>query len=264
MRWEGLTWPDFPDAVRKAAGVCVVPMGVLEKHGNHPPLGTDYLNAHVVAALAAQKEPAIAFPDFHFGQIFEARCFPGTVVLPPVLLFKVLDAVCDEIGRNGFRKVILYSAHDGNPHLLGYLVNLQLWREKPYVVYVPRACLTPQRLEKMKAVFETEGGHGGEWETSTVLSHSPEVVRMETIPDEPADSLNRLEHLGGVHTATGWYARYPEHYAGYARPASAKKGEAFVQAMAETLAEYIAAVKADDVAPALQDELFRRVERVGT
>jgi creatinine amidohydrolase len=238
-------------------------MGVLEKHGNHLPLGTDYLNAHVVAVQAAEKEPAVVFPPFYFGKIFEARCFPGTIALPPVLLLELLDAVLDEIGRNGFKKIILYSAHDGNPHLLGYLVGLQLWREKPYVVYVPGTRLTPERLERMKAHFDTGGGHGGEWETSTVLTHSPEMVRMKTIPDEPADSLNRLEHLGGLSTATGWYARYPEHYAGDARTATAEKGKAFIEAMADTLVEYIVAVKADRVAPALQDEFFRRAERVG-
>ena len=262
MRWEGLTSPDFAKAVRQT-GVCVLPMGVLEKHGNHLPLGTDYLNAHVVATLAAEVEPAVVFPAFYFGQIFEARCFPGTVAIPPTLLLELLVAVLDEIGRNGFRKIILYSAHDGNPHLLGYLNNLQLWREKPYVVYVPRTRVTPERIEKMKPLFETGGGHGGERETSTVLSHSPEMVRMETIPDEPVAPMKRLEHLEGLSTVTGWYARYPEHYAGDARPATAQKGKVFVQAMVDTLVEYVRAVKADKVAPALQDEFFKRVDEVG-
>ncbi len=263
MRWEALTAPDFAEAVRKTEGVCVLSMGVLEKHGEHMPLGTDYLNAHVVATKAAQKEPAVVFPAFYFGQIFEARCFPGTVAIPPVLLLELFDAVMDEIGRNGFRKIILYSAHDGNPNLLGYLRNMQLWKEKPYVVYVAHPRLTSERLEEMKKVFKTGGGHGGEWAARAVMAHSPEMVKLEAAPDEPAESLERLDHLKNLSTAVGWYARYPEHYSGFGKPASAEKGKVFVEAMAETLAEYIRAVKSDQVAPALQEEFFRRVDEVG-
>ena len=263
MRWEGLTASEFPGAVRETGGVCVVPMGVLEKHGDHCPLGTDYLIARAVAAKATEKESAVVFPAFYFGQVNEARCFPGTIALPPVLMFELLDAVCDEIGRNGFGKIILYSGHDGNPYLLGYLVNAQRWQEKPYVVYVPRTRLTPARLKEMQALFDTWGGHGGEWETSAVLAGSPEMVKMEAAPDEPVESLGRLRDLGDIYTGMSWYANHPEHFAGNPRPATAEKGRAFIEAMADTLAEYIAAVRADEVAPALQDEFFRRVEGIG-
>ena len=61
----------------------------------------------------------MVFPEFYFGQIYEARCFPGTVSIPPTLLLELLQAALDEIGRNGFRKIIIYSRHGGNSHLLG-------------------------------------------------------------------------------------------------------------------------------------------------
>ncbi|MGC9396987.1 MAG: creatininase family protein [Anaerolineae bacterium] len=55
MQWENLTVSAFAEAVRKT-GVCVIAMGVLEKHSEHLPLGTDFLNAHKIACLAAEKE----------------------------------------------------------------------------------------------------------------------------------------------------------------------------------------------------------------
>jgi creatinine amidohydrolase len=263
MRWEALTSTDFPEAVRKSGGVCILPMGVLERHGNHLPLGTDYLNAHHVATLAADKEPAVVFPAFYFGQIFEARCFPGTVALPPVLMLELLDAVLDEIGRNGFKKIILYSAHDGNPNLLGYLVNMQLWKEKPYVVYVSRTRITNERREAVKPHFATGGGHAGEWETSMVMAHHEEWVKLESVPDKWVDPLKRKTTPDGISTATDWYANYPDHYCGDAKPATAEKGRIYVQAWVDTLAEYIAGVKTDKAAPALQDEFFKRADQVG-
>lgn len=76
MNWEKLTAPEFKKASAET-GVCIIAFGVLERHGDHLPLGTDYLNGHRLATLAAEKEKAVVFPPFYFGQIYEARCFPG-------------------------------------------------------------------------------------------------------------------------------------------------------------------------------------------
>ena len=92
MQWEELTAPEFAAAARET-GVCVVAMGVLERHSEHLPLGTDYLVGHAIACRAAEKEPAVVFPPFYFGQIYEARCFPGTVTIKPALLLELLANV---------------------------------------------------------------------------------------------------------------------------------------------------------------------------
>jgi creatinine amidohydrolase len=76
MQWEHLTSDEFALAVR-LTGVCILTMGVVERHGTHLPLGTDYLSGHAIACLAAEKEKAVVFPPFYFGQIYEARCFPS-------------------------------------------------------------------------------------------------------------------------------------------------------------------------------------------
>jgi creatinine amidohydrolase len=104
MQWEELTSADLAEAV-KDTSVCILTMGVVEKHGEHLPLGTDYLSGHRIACLAAQKEAAVVFPSFYFGQIYEARCFPGTIAIKPNLLINLIEAVLDEIGRNGFKKL---------------------------------------------------------------------------------------------------------------------------------------------------------------
>ena len=103
MQWENLTSTDFRKAVAKT-GVCVIAAGVIEKHSEHLPLGTDFLNGHKLACLATEKEPAVVFPSFYFGQIYEAACFPGTVMLKPTLLLELIQSVLDEIGRASCRE----------------------------------------------------------------------------------------------------------------------------------------------------------------
>jgi creatinine amidohydrolase len=236
MQWEHLTSTEFAAAVRDT-GVCVLALGVLEKHSEHLPLGTDFLNAHRVACLAAEKEPAVVFPPFYFGQIYEARCFPGVVTIAPRLLLELIQGVLDEIGRNGFKKVILYNGHGGNTHLIRFLAQTSLWERKPYSLYIPEQQMTPKRNKKWQALRETEvGGHACENETSLSLA---------------------------TFTGIGWYSDYPDHYAGDARPATVEKGRVLVKWRVKTLAEYIVAVKADEVVPALEKEFFGRVTQVG-
>jgi creatinine amidohydrolase len=263
MQWEQLTASEFEKAVHET-GVCVIPMGVVEKHSEHLPLGTDYLIGHSIACLAAEKEPAVVFPPFYFGQIYEARCFPGTITIKPTLLLELVRGVVDEIGRNGFKKIIVFNAHGGNDYFLPFVAQCSLWEEKSYSIYIPMQRLTPEREEEWNAMREAAfGGHGGEHETSLILGTHPYLAKMDRVPDEPAKPLNRIQGLPPTFTGIWWYGNYPDHYAGDARVATEEKGRTIVRLMADSLAEYIAAVKADRVVPALNEEFFRRVEQVG-
>src|SRR5580704_10823440 len=42
--WEELTAADFREAIHQSSGTCLLPFGILEKHGPHLPLGTDLLD----------------------------------------------------------------------------------------------------------------------------------------------------------------------------------------------------------------------------
>ena len=258
MQWELLTAPDFARAVNET-GVCILTLGVLERHCEHLPLGTDYLRTHRLACLAAEKETAVVFPPFYFGQIYEARCFPGTLTLEPTLLLKLLFGVLDEIRRNGFEKIILYNGHGGNISLVNFLAQCSLWEEKPYHLYIYTGELSAERQSRWNALCETSlHGHACECETSISLALHPESVKMDQLPAEPAEPLGRMKHLPGTFAGISWYSNYPEHYAGDARLATREKGEALSEIIVESLAEYIAAVKADQVVPALNREFFAR------
>jgi creatinine amidohydrolase len=262
MQWENLTSPDFGAAVRQT-GVCILPLGVLERHSDHLPLGTDFLNSHKLASLAAEQSPAVVFPPFYFGQIYEARCFPGTITLKPTLLMELIQGVLDEIGRNGCKKIILLNAHGGNTAWLAFLAQCALWEEKPYSVYRYTGALSEERRAAWDEIVETKlHGHACECETSISLANHPALVKMDRVLADPADPLGRLKGIPANHSGISWYSDYPDHYAGDARTASIAKGEALRQIQIDALAEYIAAVKADDVVPALNREFFARVRQL--
>src|SRR5690242_20533241 len=66
VHWEELTASDFREGVTRSQGVCLLPFGIIEKHGPHLPLGTDLLDVRYAALHAAEKEYAIVFPEYYF------------------------------------------------------------------------------------------------------------------------------------------------------------------------------------------------------
>src|SRR5438094_2477270 len=136
VQWEELTAADFVQGVRQAQGTCLLPFGIIEKHGPHLPLGTDLLDVRYAALHAAEQEYAIVFPEYYFGQIFEAKNQPGTIAYSSELQLELLQQTTDEMARNGCKKIIIVNGHGGNEHLLPYFAQSQLDQPHDYVVYV--------------------------------------------------------------------------------------------------------------------------------
>src|ERR1700738_1593175 len=136
VKWEELTAADFREAIQKSRGTCLLPFGILEKHGPHLPLGTDLLNVRYASLQAAEQEFAVVFPEYYFGQIFEAKHEPGTIAYSPELQLRLLQETTDEMGRNGCKKIIIVNGHGGNSHLLPFFAQSQLAAPHDYVVYV--------------------------------------------------------------------------------------------------------------------------------
>src|SRR5580693_5597311 len=94
-KWEELTAADFRLGIQQSKGTCLLPFGILEKHGPHLPLGTDLLNVRYASLQAVAKEYAVVFPEYYFGQIFEAKHEPGTIAYSLDVQLKLLQETTD-------------------------------------------------------------------------------------------------------------------------------------------------------------------------
>lgn len=261
-RWDELTASDWSKALDSSAKTCILPIGILEKHGPHAPLGSDLIHVREWAARATQKEYAVVFPDYFYGQIYEAKHQPGTFSLPSPLLLELLDATCAEIARNGFTKIVIINGHGGNPNMLRYFVQTQLEKRRPYAVYffepTPDSAFTAQ----VKKIRKSDAGmdqHAGERETSTLLYLRPDLVKMDRATKESGMNLKRLS-LPDLYTGIWWYGSYPNHYAGEGAKASRELGEVVTEFTIKSLINAIKAVKADTKTLQLQEEFYDRVQ----
>jgi len=256
--WEELTAEDFVKALDQAKGVCVLPFGIIEKHGPSGPMGTDLLNVRYASFEAVKKEYAIVFPEYYFGQIFEAKHQPGTVAYSTHLQLELLGETTAEMGRNGCKKVVIISGHGGNTSLIQFFAQTTLETPKDYVVYA----ITGQNPAGMTPVQGTQAskpgvdGHAGEAEIASVMAHRPDLVHTERAGEESGRDLNRLDLPSNVYTGIWWYSKFPNHYQGDAAGATAERGRALTQQRADGIAAAIRAIKSDQVAPRLQREFF--------
>ena len=260
-RWDELVASDWSKALQQSDSTCILPIGILEKHGPHAPIGSDLIHVREWAARATKKEYAVVFPDYFYGQINEARHQPGTFSLPPTVVWDLLDATCTEIARNGFKKIVIINGHGGNPNLLQYFVQTQLDKKRDYAVYF----FTPGRDSaynaKVKNIRKSDpagDSHAGENETSTLLYLRPELVKMDSAKIESGENLKRLA-IPNVYTAIWWYSNYPNHYAGEGNVATANLGKAITENTVASLAQALKAIKADNKTLRLQNEFFDRV-----
>jgi creatinine amidohydrolase len=262
VKWEELTSPDFVKAIEQSKGTCLLPFGVVEKHGPHLPLNVDTINSRYVAVNAAKLEYAVVFPEYFFSQIEEARHQPGTIAYSSKLLWEVFQETTAEMSRNGCKKIIAIPGHGGNTNMLQYFAQLQLESPKDYVLYIWLGNRGATPPPGRPAMHGTNEGHAGEGETSGTLDVRPDIVHLDRATQQSGEDLARLKDLpAGIYTGIWWYARFPNHYqsSGTAAAQSTKELGAFDHKLAaESLANAIKAVKADNVSAPLQKEFFER------
>lgn len=255
--WEALASPDFA-ALDPATTVALLPMGAIEQHGPHLPLGTDSLicEAIVDAALARPGHDGklLRLPTLRIGVSPEHASFAGSLSLEPELALALVTAIGRAVAQTPVRKLILFNAHGGQPQILD-LAAPRLRRETGLLVV--RATYfrfgTPAGL-----IPEAEaryGLHGGMLETSLMQAIAPELVRAGQCRHFPSRArtfekgctLFRVEGATGI----GWLAEdlNPQGVVGDAASASAGLGRRLLDHYAACLATLIAEVQRLDWQP---------------
>jgi creatinine amidohydrolase len=253
-KWEELTGPDFVQAIHQAESVCVLPFGIIEKHGPHLPLGTDLLDVRFAVLNAVQQQYAVVFPEYYFGQIFEAQQQPGTVAYSLPTQLTLLQETVKEMARNGCKKVVIVNGHGGNESLLPLFAQSQLASPRDYVVYV--FGLPHENVPGRPAMKSQTDMHAGESETSHLLIARPDLVHMDRATQESGSDQKRLSLPDGVYTGIWWYARFPNHYAGEGAAGNKQLGEFDQTEWSRQIAEALKAIKADQESLKLQNQFF--------
>jgi len=280
MKWEYLREEEFEAAVEKVSKTCVMAVGCMEKHGQHLPLGTDTIVAQRVLEMASELEEVCIFPPFYFGDVqgyhamdADVHRLHGAVALDGDLLINYMRALCDEIGRNGFKKIVLFNGHGGNTFFLNHLARTLEHERRGYELFVymirepyPADILAEidksgrdaypeisdadiKEMQDYVAENRT-GGHACYSETAMVLGTFPEYVRLDRADAESGLSTHRTDHIAnaGFYYAPGWFANHPNAFSGNS-PAKCSKavGDLAAKMCARRFADALKVIKDDTV-----------------
>jgi creatinine amidohydrolase len=256
VHWEELTGPDFAKAIQQSQGTCILPIGIMEKHGPHMPIGSDLYTSRYTSVHAAEQSYAVVFPEYYFGQIAEARHEPGTVSYSRDLQLAMLTATTEEMSRNGCKKILIVNGHGGNTSLLPYFAQTLLDKPHDFVLYIFNQRTPATGGPKKKTVDDQ---HAGESETSKMMIIRPDLLHMDRAAAENGSDQKHLAALpDSLYTGIWWYARFPEHYAGDGTAAAKELGEYQMKWWIDNVVKALNAIKADDTSLKLQNEFYEK------
>lgn len=260
--YEELTAPEFARAIEKSAATCIIPIGVMEKHGPHLPVGTDMYLSREYAQRAVVNEYAVVFPPYYFSQINEARHQPGTIAYSPELIWKILQETLDELSRNGFKKIIIVNGHGGNNAFLNFFGMAQLQKPRDYALYWFRPENNEAVEKKARELTQNDkfDSHAGNSETSEMAAAKPHLIHIERSANQSGADQQRMKDLKYIYSGIWWYASYPNHYGGDGSKANAAAGELLINETVRQLTEMIRTVKSDTIVPSLQKKFFMESE----
>jgi len=195
----------------------IVPIGALEAHGPHLPLGADQIQAEGTALALAERVDGLVAPTVPYGSAPGARRFPGTVSLTIAQLETHVAGVLGEFARTGVRRILVLSGHAERGHMAAL-------REAADQTVRDHLGVRIVVLSDYDFVYELRGkespatdGHAGLLETSRVLALAPHLVGAE----RPVGEYRHSPFVPGTPTPADW----PESVIGDTRPASKELGE---------------------------------------
>ena len=244
--WWDLTTVDFAGLDRERT-VAVLPVGAVEQHGPHLPVGVDAaINAGIVARaieLMPQSFPALVLPMTSVGKSDEHLAFPGTLTLSHETLGRVWYELGANVHRAGLRKILFFNSHGGQPQLTEIVCRDLRVKLGMFAV----STMWP-RLIDMTDLFDPaeikHGIHGGQIETSMMLYLHPDLVKMERAENFTPVTVQierEAELIGRGAAYFGWQAQdlHPSGASGNAAKATAALGKELVERAARGLVKLV-------------------------
>lgn len=172
-----MTSPEVAAFLEKSDMV-IIPVASQEQHGNHLPIGTDFINGVEECKLIAQERDILVAPVLMVGQSPYHMGFPGTMTLSADLIIDVHLEAVESLVRHGFKRFIIMNAHGGNRAISTLLVD-QINQTTAGVAVDFDQAIRPFEEEPSAPPSTVLDRHGGTPETSRSLYLMPTLVQLD-------------------------------------------------------------------------------------
>jgi creatinine amidohydrolase/Fe(II)-dependent formamide hydrolase-like protein len=240
-----MTWPQAKQRLREV-DVALLPVGSVEQHGPHLPLGTDAFDADYLARRVAQgcSDPKpLLLPLVSYGVSYHHEDFAGTITVSNETLSRLVYEIGMSAAKNGITKLIIINGHGGNAATLNFAAQM-INRDAHIFTCVDTGETSDTDVE---ALAETPNDvHAGEIETSTSLAVRPHLVQMQAARRSVPRFSSRYLDFSSKRSVD-WYARTAKISAsgimGDPTKATREKGDQMWEVMIRNLVEFVEQLK---------------------
>jgi creatinine amidohydrolase len=214
--------------------VALWPVGAVEPHGPHAPLGTDTLiSVGMCERAAARLGDAVVLPPLPFGVTRYGAAFAGAIGISEATLHAVVLDVATAVREQGFRRLVIVNNHFEPEQV----ATLRAAAEEAGALYLD--LVRRRNAQRLTDEFRRGSCHAGRYETSLVLADAPELVDTGA-PELPANEVNMPAEMAAGHTdflAMGM----ARAYCGAPAEATAEEGRQTFETLTDMLVELIEA-----------------------
>lgn len=228
--------------------VAVLPWGALEAHNYHLPYSTDNIETEAIAAESAKTAwekgaKIIVLPNVPYGVNTGQTDIKLTMNINPSTQAAILEDIIQNLQNSGIRKLLILNGHGGND--FKPLIR-ELGLKYPDIFI--GVCQWFQSVEKKK-LFEKQGDHADEMETSLMLHLTPELV----LPlNEAGDGTARKFKVSAFNESWAWTERQwtkvtDDTGIGYPKKATKEKGEQYYKQVTDKISRLMIELAETDV-----------------
>ncbi len=239
MHWNQLTYPEI-EALDRGTTIPILPVGAVEAHGPHLPLGTDDIISEAMAESACRQLQehglrGVVLPTWSFNPAGFAREFPGTLHFSAATSAAMLSDLTENLRNQGWSWLAIANSHFDPTHLNSLKAAVQ---NSPLKIAFPDMT-RGKNARRLTAEFQSGACHAGQYETSILLARRPDLVRPHDLPDVSHSLVEAI----GQGKATFAEAGGPQAYFGTPALASAEEGRQTIEELGRILVEAILETK---------------------
>ena len=253
QRLAQVPFPEVERVAQSGSALVILPVGVVEEHGAHLPLGLDSLAAEVYAeAVAPHLEEKgyeiVIAPTIPYGVARAAIDFPGTLSLEPQTLKSLVVDIGRSLARHGLHRLVILNGHRDLSHMkaLEEACDKLIGEKTAQVLCVgftsdpdlTAACYREGVPQLSRSLRPDREGHGGEWETSLALHAFPGLVKQEIAQVLEPNFDYDVEAFRGE-TKDYWSLSDGRGYFGSPQSASAETGKKILAIRGRNIAQVI-------------------------
>lgn len=220
------------EIIEKGIDTCILPIGSVEQHGPHLPIGTDYILAESFAQAIGKEIDCLVLPVQAYSTCYEHRGKMGSFWMKPETLYRVLTDLVTGMRAQGFKRIIILLSH-GGIFIAGPVIR-ELNSVYPDIEVIKLDLVDFYLSDKAAEHLECKDNlHAGEIESSLMVYLNRDYLRKEKavdfIPDVPRSYLNNFPLLK-VSPSGVW---------GKPSLASQEKGELLFKSIVQETVDYL-------------------------